>query len=568
MLENLRQKSGSIVIWVTFAIIIAAFVLFFGPQAGPDMLGCGSSGGYALRVKGEDVSQHDWRFAMNGLRFVTATPGSKDGRRPMALDALLERELLAQGATANGVAISDDIVNESIAEGDFYIMGHRLDGTKAYFVDGVFDFELLERFAQGTLGLPSVEYLRRQQKRELLADAMRRALVRAPLASTEEAREQFVAESTRVSADYAMFSVADYLRELRLDSRAIDEFVAANEEALRAAWEREKARWTSEKARVRVRHIFIADKEGAPGAAKEAAERAATRLAAGESFAALAAEMSDDSRTAGRGGLLGWRAAGALGLGKEVAAAVAELGAGETSEPIEATGGYQLVHVEERSDAALGFEQKKEDLAVELAAESIARALAKRDAERALERAQTTPLAQLFERRASLPEGFDPSQLPPGLDLEELLESMPPAGGDEPVEGASPPEEEEPAGGRKRGAGRGCPRRHRGADPTRAGGRRPRERGRRVGRRRAAATGGAGVAARARSRGARARDAPLDAAKWRLPRRNRHLRGARDGPFRRSRGGPAGRECLRGHGAGGLCGRDADRPRGGGPRGV
>ncbi|MBT8495376.1 MAG: SurA N-terminal domain-containing protein, partial [Deltaproteobacteria bacterium] len=64
MLEQLRRQSGSFIIWFIFAIIIAAFVLFFGPQATGE-LGCGAADDFIVDVDGNAMDIHDWRFAMN-----------------------------------------------------------------------------------------------------------------------------------------------------------------------------------------------------------------------------------------------------------------------------------------------------------------------------------------------------------------------------------------------------------------------------------------------------------------------------------------------------------------------
>ena len=189
-----------------------------------------------------------------------------------------------------------------------------------------------------------------------------------------------------------------------------------------------------------------ASKEPAPA---ELAKQVQQRLAGGADFAAVAREVSDDP-TRWRGGLVGWRPADSLGYGKELVEAAKKLKDGQVSDVIESERGFHIVRVEQRSDKALTYEQKRQDLAVKVAPTFYARALARRDADQALAQAQTKPLEEQFERKKG-PSGGN--QLSPEVmqQIQELQSQgvniqmptdMPPGGED--LEGA-PPEGEEGA---------------------------------------------------------------------------------------------------------------------------
>ncbi len=445
MLEQMREQTGSLIIWVLFAIIIAAFVLFFGSPS--DSLGCGSTNDFAIEVEDEPVSVHSWRFAYNGIPMVYGNvPG--DQRKPLALEFLLQREILAQEAEKLDMRVSDALVDEAIKKGEFYLLGNKIDGTKVYFKRdedeeqkyAYFEYEYLANLAQGRLGLPNVAAYKNEQRREMMAFMMKQELVRSAYVSKEEARDAFIQNNTTISASYVKFDVLKYRSAVKLTEGQVNEYMAANEESLKAEWEQVKPRWESEKARVKARIIKIAKAEsdtptpdidpdapeGAPAEApttpdeaRIAIDAAREKLVGGANFADIAADVSTD-RTASLGGLIGWRAAASLGYGQEVVDGTKDLEVGKVSEVIESKNAYFLVLLEEKSDKGLSFEQKKFDLAVKAAPEDVARGLAKAAAEAALVSAATTPLSELFPA-APEPSNIDLNNLPP-----EILKQLTP----------------------------------------------------------------------------------------------------------------------------------------------
>jgi peptidyl-prolyl cis-trans isomerase D len=448
MLEQLRRNSRSFIIWILFGIIIAVFIISFGPQASPESLGCGHSSEFALEVQGQDVSVNSWRFGVNGVNWLRLSRGGQDAssmRRQLAVDLLVQRELLAQAAEERGFRVPDDLVNKTIAAGEFYILGYkvRID-DKDFFKD----YKQLESFAS-SLGLPNVAELIEEERREQLAEMTRHLFLASASVSDEEVKQQYIQDNTKITADYVKFDVGRYKSALSLGEADIAKYASGHEEDLKKAWESEKTQWTNDRARVLARHIFIAKEEPKPPAeekkeedpaaaakkkeaakaqaaqkAKEEASAVHARLAGGEDFGKVAAEVSDDVLTKARGGLLGWRPAESLGYGKEVVEAAKKLEPGKVSDPIETPRGFHIIRIDERSDKGLTFEQKKLDLAAKIAADHYARELARRDAEAALAQAKQKPLEQLFERKAAPPPQFPGGELPEGVTPEMLEQLM------------------------------------------------------------------------------------------------------------------------------------------------
>lgn len=115
--------------------------------------------------------------------------------------------------------------------------------------------------------------------------------------------------------------------------------------------------------RVKVSHILVGVESNATAEqkeqAKEEAEALRTRLAAGEDFAALARESSDDPGSKERGGDLDWVARGATVPPFEEAAFSLE--PGEISDVVETSFGYHILKVAERKPSGVAPYEEVED---------------------------------------------------------------------------------------------------------------------------------------------------------------------------------------------------------------
>jgi len=115
--------------------------------------------------------------------------------------------------------------------------------------------------------------------------------------------------------------------------------------------------------RARMRDIFIMVKKGAPEdermEKRRLAEEILKRIRAGEDFAKLAEEYSDDQRSKDKGGDIGY-----IYMNKRLPSYLKEafsLGPGEVSDVLEARNGYHIVKVEEKHESRLQpFEKIKE----------------------------------------------------------------------------------------------------------------------------------------------------------------------------------------------------------------
>ena len=159
------------------------------------------------------------------------------------------------------------------------------------------------------------------------------------------------------------------LSYLVLDAATLDAGQPVDEEALRRLYEDERERFREPEQR-RARHILVTLAAGADATAEAEAkariEAIQVRLAAGEDFATLARELSQDPGSAPQGGDLGLFGQGVMDPAFEQAAFSLETGA--ISEPVRSQFGYHLIQVTEILPETLKpFEEVREQLRAEAA---------------------------------------------------------------------------------------------------------------------------------------------------------------------------------------------------------
>jgi parvulin-like peptidyl-prolyl isomerase len=141
-----------------------------------------------------------------------------------------------------------------------------------------------------------------------------------------------------------------------------------SEEECRRFYEAHRDRFMAP-ARFRAFHIFLAAPAQAPAEIVEEKEMAIgelpARLARGEQFSQLAAELSEDEATKARGGDLGFFSK--VRLPPEFFAEIQKLRAGEMSKPFRSHLGFHLARLEEvRPARLLAFEEVRAELSLAL----------------------------------------------------------------------------------------------------------------------------------------------------------------------------------------------------------
>jgi peptidyl-prolyl cis-trans isomerase D len=171
----------------------------------------------------------------------------------------------------------------------------------------------------------------------------------AEIATHYEANSDRYMSPETIDIEYIALSQADVASEIDV-----------SDEDLRAYYESQRDQFQTQEER-RVRHILINIEDGDVAAAEAEAEAVMARLDAGEDFAAVATDASDDAGTRNQGGDLGWIARGTLPGAFEDALYSMEVG--EVRGPVESDFG---VHVMQLDEVRAGAEQPFEAVAEEL----------------------------------------------------------------------------------------------------------------------------------------------------------------------------------------------------------
>lgn len=156
-------------------------------------------------------------------------------------------------------------------------------------------------------------------------------------------------------------NIYDYLVYQDLFERVTSEIPEPTDEEALQYYEENKAQFQNAQETRKVRHILVAD--------EATANQVRDRLAAGEDFAALAAELSTDQGSKDAGGSLGVVPSVESGFVPEFEQAMVQLTVGQASAPVQSQFGFHVIQVEAiyPPNTQLTFEQVKEDIKLQLA---------------------------------------------------------------------------------------------------------------------------------------------------------------------------------------------------------
>ncbi|SFR48830.1 peptidyl-prolyl cis-trans isomerase D [Marinobacter daqiaonensis] len=389
MLQDIRDNAQGTIAKIIIAVLIVSLSIW-----GMDAIVGGFSGEPEVAtVNGEEITEREFlrmvqietQRRLNQMERPDPSMLDEDQLRQEVLESMIREEILAQEAASQGLALSDQGVDQLIVS------------LPLFQVNGEFSQDRFVSFVRNQ-GMTVAEF-REMLRKDYVSGQIQGAMIQAGVAPAEAARMILAIQQQQRDfrtltltgesvADQVKITDADIeawyeenqsrflepesvdVRYLVLSLDNLRDRVEVSEEELRAQYEQTVNELTPEERRTA--HILIEDGEQAEEQIQEIQER----LEAGEDFAELAREYSDDPLTAEAGGDLGYLVRGDLAEAYDEA--MFALDEGEVAGPVETEYGTHFIKLlDVRQSEPPSFEELKpqlrQRLATQRAAEEYAR---------------------------------------------------------------------------------------------------------------------------------------------------------------------------------------------------
>ena len=364
MLLAIRERIMGFLGWVILGLIFIAFAFW-----GLDSYLGSSTATYAARVNDAEISprQHDqaYQALVQRLRESIGDDYEKAGYdqdtlREQSLKRLISDELFYQAADAAGFAVSQSIIAAQINTID------------AFKVDGRFSKDQYQRVL-GYQGM-SPGLFEWTLKRDLMVDQLKNGIALTAATTDENFSRLFRLDGQQrrfdhlrlpasLVSDQVTLSEADLqayydkhgnefmsreqvrIQYVELNAADIELESTVDEAEIEALYAEQSERFVVPEER-RARHILISTTdtdEATVQAARDKVAQVVARLEAGEDFATVAAESSDDTASASTGGDLGFFGPGIMTPNFEQT--VFAMNVGERSEPVQTPFGFHLIEL-------------------------------------------------------------------------------------------------------------------------------------------------------------------------------------------------------------------------------
>jgi peptidyl-prolyl cis-trans isomerase D len=377
VLEQIVQKFRGIVLFGVVFLLSGVFVLQFG---GPQAEGCGSGGAgpsSAAKVYGDTISRGEFRaaYVLAGGENYPAELAKQNKLEEMILYGLIERDLLAREAKKLGYYITEDEVLAKVASDGIIHLSVSVDagpylppsGPQRFDfsdTDGTFNKDNLKNFIQYRLRRSIADFTQ-SQVRETLAQRMREAVVANITVGPGEVWDAYVREKESAKLKYLRFSKTYYSQKAEATEAEMAQFIIDHKDEIDAEYEKEKHRYTGLEKQVRARHILIKVPAGSDEEQKQQArekiEALLEQARGGADFAKLAADNSEDTGSAKKGGDLGYNPRGRMVKPFDEAQFALEVG--QISDVVESTFGFHIIKVEGIREGDVPVDEAKGELA-------------------------------------------------------------------------------------------------------------------------------------------------------------------------------------------------------------
>lgn len=372
MLEVFRQNLKHFK-WI-LVLIIASFVIFYGVS----WWDAGSGGGsvpWVAKVNGSELSAMVWQETARQLeqqyqRMLGAQYTQMRDRldvRRGAVEQMIQKELILQDASEQGMRVSDAELGAAVMRIPAFQRNGAFVGLEEYR-------QLLRRGVVAPYFAP--EQFEAALRDEIIVQRWQDAIAASVFVTPAEVERAFRERNETVSLEYLVVpadaatvpapSEADlgawYAGNVEryaegegrratyvlVDDKAVESRVQVSDAEIQEYYDKNKDLFSRPEER-RARHVLVQVDPSADTATIEAAQQeiadVAARARAGEDFAALAAQHSDDPGSKAQGGDLGFFPRGRMV--PEFDEAVFGMAPGSVSDPVRTSFGFHVIKLEE-----------------------------------------------------------------------------------------------------------------------------------------------------------------------------------------------------------------------------
>ena len=357
LIQRMRDGTEGIMAKIIIGLICIVFALF----------GFGSFTSFltpvakVATVNGEDITLQEMEIAVERRRRMLQaqdTSFDEDQLREDILDSLITRAVLSQSAQELDLYFSDAALDAEIVT------------SPVFMLDGRFNAQQFQQVIAGA-GFTPLSY-RAEIRTDKLFDQMVTGIAQSAFVTDAEAERFSSLLSQRRDIAYIQVPAADFVEKVQITDDEIEAYYNSNlsgfvtdetvdiqyielsrddladtyeidELELQDYFDENKANYATDERR-RVAHILVEVIDSSDyDAARDEADSIYQRLVAGEDFAQLAEEVSDDPGSSEVGGDLGFNQRGVFSSEFESVAFALEVD--EISEPVETDFGFHLIKI-------------------------------------------------------------------------------------------------------------------------------------------------------------------------------------------------------------------------------
>jgi len=380
-LQSIRERLTGILAFAILGILIVPFAL-----VGVNEYFVSSGGNTVARINETEISLTDfnqsfsnYRRRMQSIMGAAYDPVEFDKlvMRRQHLDGLIDQELITQAAFSMGLDVDDETLAEQIRK------------IPGFQVDGQFNVDVYQSRLQSQ-GLTPRQF-QGEMRSQFVVSQLPRNVVVSGIATPAEMKEfvgllnqtrsfNAVLIATETPAEAPQFDDQEItawyeshtglyqseeqviIEYVELDAAFMPAGLPPEDDILREEFEDQKARFITPEQR-QVSHILIEVSSDAGEAEKETARQIAgdlsRRAQAGEDFASLAIENSQDQGSAASGGDLGWVETGVMVKAFENAMYELSMEA-PISGPVQTGFGWHVIQLREiRESTGMNFDQAR-----------------------------------------------------------------------------------------------------------------------------------------------------------------------------------------------------------------